>query len=125
MPPAQSHPPPAPHLPPGTPQTTAHPKIQWDQRGKWERRQRLLRGERSRDPSLPQAASQQGENFSSRKMPHFTPEMPRGSALTSTDLQPHHGRNSEHVEIESTQRYTLSIPQTTQATLTTGTIFRN
>lgn len=31
-------------LPPGTAWATAHPKIQWDQRGKQERRQRLLRG---------------------------------------------------------------------------------
>lgn len=29
-------------LPPGAAWATAHPKIQWDQRGKWERRQRLL-----------------------------------------------------------------------------------
>lgn len=52
--------------------------------------------EHSRDPSLPQAASQQGENFSSSvamENATFHPEMPEGSALTSIDPQPQHCGN--------------------------------
>lgn len=44
--------------------------------------------EHSRDPSLPQAAPQHRENFSSSvamENATFHPEMPQGSALTSTD----------------------------------------
>lgn len=71
------------------------PKSNGIRGGNGKRRQRLLRGEAEIPPS-PRQPPQQGGNFSSRKMQHFTPEMPRGSALTSTELRPHHGGNSEH-----------------------------
>lgn len=75
-------------FPPGTAWATAHPKIQWDKRGKWEKRQRLLQG-----------APQHRGNFSSSvamENATFHPETPQGSALTSTDPQPHHCGNWEH-----------------------------
>lgn len=88
MPLAQSHPPPA------LPSLQENLGLQLTPKskgiGEGNRKEgRDCSGEHSRDPSLPQAAPQQGENFSSRKMPRFTPEMPQGSALTSTDPQPH------------------------------------
>lgn len=67
------------------------PKSNWIREGNGKEGRDYSR-EHSRDPSLPQAAPQHGENFSSSvamENATFHPEMPQGSALTSTDPQPH------------------------------------